>query len=85
MVVESPPVTVEGLTMTAFFGPDAKNSVHATGSLTADAVFLGTSKLGAGKGSMTATFIPIDQVPPNVPRPAKPASSAVDGGSDAAP
>ena len=85
MVVESPPVTVEGLTMTAFFGPDAKSSVHATGSLTADAVLLGTSKLGAGKGSMTATFVPIDQVPPNVPRPTKSASSSADGGSDAAP
>jgi hypothetical protein len=85
MVVESPPVTVEGLTMTAFFGPDARSGVHATGSLTADAVLLGTSKLGAGKGSMTATLIPIDQVAPNVPRPAKPASLPADGGSDAAP
>lgn len=85
MVVESPPVTVQGLTMTAFFGTDAKgNSVRATGSLTADAVFLGTGKLGAGKGSMTATFIPVDQVPPNLPRPAKPVSSTTDGGADAA-
>lgn len=85
MVVESPPVTVAGLTMTAFFGPDAKGGVRATGSLTADSVLLGTSKLGAGKGSMTATFIPIAEVPPNVPRPAKPASTSADGGSDAAP
>jgi hypothetical protein len=85
MVVESPPVTVEGLTMTAFFGPDAKGTgVRATGSLTADAVFLGTGKLGAGKGSMTATFIPADQVPPNVPRPAKPVGTTTDGGTDAA-
>jgi hypothetical protein len=86
MVVESPPVTVEGLTMTAFFGPDAKSSVHATGSLTADAVLLGTTKLGAGKGSMTARFIPVGEVPPNLPRPAKSAVlTATDGGSDAAP
>ena len=85
MVVESPPVTVQGLTMTAFFGPDANSSVHATGSLTADAVLLGTTKLGAGKGSMTARFIPAGEVPPNVPRPAKPAGAATDGGSDAAP
>ena len=84
MVVQSPPVTVEGLTMTAFFGPDGKGNVRATGSLTADAVLLGTGKLGAGKGSMTATFIPAEQVPPNVPRPAKPASTTTDGGTDAA-
>jgi hypothetical protein len=80
MVVQSPPVTVEGLTMTAFFGPDAKGTVRATGSLTADTVLLGTNKLGAGKGSMTATFIPVDKVPANVPRPTKSASSA-DGGA----
>ena len=87
MVVESPPVTVAGLTMTAFFGPDAKGGLRATGSLTADTVLLGTSKLGAGKGSMTATLIPPAEVPPNVPRPAKPApvnASSIDGGSDAA-
>ncbi len=86
MVVESPPVTVAGLTMTAFFGADAKGNLRATGSLTGDAVLLGTSKLGAGKGTMNATFIPPAEVPANVPRPAKaPAStSSLDGGSDAA-
>lgn len=85
MIVQSPPVTVEGLTMTAYFGPDAQGRVTATGSLTADTVLLGTNRLGAGKGSMTATFIPVDKVPPGVPRPAKTASSLADGGSDAGP
>jgi len=80
MVVQSPPVTVEGLTMTAFFGPDDKGMVRATGSLNADSVYLGTTKLGAGKGSMTATFIPVEQVPANLPRPTK---AAGDGGVDA--
>ena len=55
--------------MTAFFGPDANGQTRATGSLTADTVYLGTNKLGAGKGTMTAAFIPEGQVPPNVPAP----------------
>jgi hypothetical protein len=88
MVVQSPPVTVEGLTMTAFFSPDAHGVVRATGSLTADTVLLGTTKLGAGKGSMTATFVPADKIPAGVPRPTRPASSVgadggASGGSDA--
>lgn len=66
MIVESPPVTVEGLTMTASFvrGP---TGVRASGSLTADVVRLGTNPLGAGKGTMTA--IKIDDATPNIPRP----------------
>jgi hypothetical protein len=84
MVVESPAVTVAGLTMTAFFGPGAAGDVRATGGLTADNVYLGTATLGAGKGSMTARFIPADQVPPGVPRPTKPVGDAgAAGGSDA--
>jgi hypothetical protein len=81
LAAESPPVTAAGLIMTAFFGPDATGTVKATGSLTADTVYLGTNKLGAGKGSMTATFIPADKVPPGVPRPTKSASAAANGGA----
>lgn len=81
MVVQSPHVTVEGLTMTGFFGPDATGSVRGTGSLTADTVYLGTTKLGTGKGSMTATLIPEDKVPPDVPPPTKSAAPAADGGA----
>jgi hypothetical protein len=88
MVVISPPVTVEGLTMTAFFGPDAKGVVSATGSLTADTVLLGGNVVGdgKGKGSMTATYIPDAQLPMGVPQPTKKASSAdagANGGTDA--
>lgn len=84
MVVQSPPVTVEGLTMTAFFGTDAAGRVRATGSLTADTVYLGTNKLGAGKGGMTAAFIPEGQSPPGIPRPTKVAATdAGAGGTDA--
>ena len=85
MVVQSPAVTVAGLTMTAFFGADANGNVRATGGLQADTVYLGTTKLGAGKGSMTATLIPPEQVPSNTPRPAKPVADGggAGGGTDA--
>lgn len=84
MVVESPRVTVEALTMTAEFAPDGAGAVRATGSLVADTVRLGTNPLGAGKGTMTAIRIPDEAVPPNVPRP-PPATPSADGGSDASP
>jgi hypothetical protein len=67
MVVESPPVTVGGLTMTAFFGADAHGVVRAAGSLTADAISLGGNLIGPGKGSMTAILVPGGEVPPGVP------------------
>jgi hypothetical protein len=79
MVVESPAVTVEGLTMTASFASGPDGIVRATGSLTADLVRLGTNALGPGKGSMTAVRIPDDRAPPGVPHPAE----AGRGGSDA--
>jgi hypothetical protein len=69
MVVESPRVSTEGLTMTASFAPGADGIVRATGSLTADVVRLGETPLGPGKGSMSAVKIPDERVPPNVPRP----------------
>lgn len=70
MIVESPPVTVEGLTLTASFAPGADGIVRATGSLTGDLIRLGSSSLGAGRGTMTALRIPDDRVPADVPRPA---------------
>jgi hypothetical protein len=86
MVVESPAVTVEGLTMTASFAPAADGVVRATGSLTADVVRLGTNPLGPGKGSMSAVKLPDDRVPPNVPRPpARSDAGAPSGGADAGP
>jgi len=69
MVVESPPVTVTGLTMTAFFGPDGSGGLRATGALVPDQVLLGGNPIGPGKGSMTAIFLPDGSVPPGVPLP----------------
>lgn len=70
MVVESPKVTVEGLTMTASFAPSPDGIVRATGSLTADVVRLGTNPLGPGKGTMTAVKLADDRAPRDIPRPA---------------
>jgi hypothetical protein len=78
MVVESPRVTVEALTLTASFSADGR----ATGSLVADTVRLGGNPLGAGRGTMTAVRIPDDRVPPNIPRPTEKPGGASDGGSD---
>lgn len=81
MVVESPRVTVEALTLTASFSADGR----ATGSLVADTVRLGGNPLGAGRGTMTAVRIPDDRVPPNIPRPTQKPGGASDGGPDGSP
>jgi hypothetical protein len=78
MVVTRPNVTVQGLTMTAQFARGPDQVVRATGSLTADETLLGTTALGAGKGTMTALRVPDDRVTPGVP-PAPP-RAAPDGG-----
>jgi hypothetical protein len=74
MIVQSPPVTIAGLVMTAFFESDGR----ATGSLTADTVSLSNNPIGAGKGTMTAIRLAPEQVPPGIPAPP-------DGGVDASP
>lgn len=81
MVVESPPVTVAGLTMTGFFAnPLPGEQPRASGSLTADSVSLGQSRIGAGKGTMRAVRVPDDRVPPGVPPALRP---ELDGGAAA--
>lgn len=82
MVVESPKVTVEGLTLTASFEPGPDGVVRGNGSLTADLVRLGSVALGPGKGSMTGLRIPDDRAPADVPHPA-PVEAPIDGGVDA--
>ncbi|HEY8075417.1 MAG TPA: hypothetical protein VIF62_14935, partial [Labilithrix sp.] len=84
MVVESPPVTVAGLTMTALFAPDAKGAVRASGSLSADTVSLGGNRIGPGKGTMTAILVPDAEVPPGVP-PAPMPAPATDAGKESGP
>jgi len=84
MVVQSPAVTVQGLAMTAFFGPDdASGLARGTGSLTAEAVLLNENRIGAGKGTMTAALVPAEKVPSGLPQPDK-ALAAGDAGAAAA-
>jgi hypothetical protein len=83
MVVESPKVTVEALTMTGQFATDANGIPRANGSLVAGTVRLGTNPLGPGKGTMSGVRIPDEKLPPGVPMPPRATSSASDGGSDA--
>lgn len=85
MVVESPPVTVAGLIMTGFFAnPRPGEQPRASGSLTADSVLLGQSRIGAGKGTMRAVRVPDDRVPPGVPPAERPDRDAgARGGDDA--
>jgi hypothetical protein len=80
MIVESPPVTISGLTMTAFFAADANGTVRGTGSLAAEAVALSGNLIGPGKGTMTAVRVAPEEVPPGIPAPPRP--EAADGGLD---
>lgn len=61
MTVESPPVAVQGLVLTARFAPSPDGVVRATGTLTADHILVGTEAnppdFGAGTGTMTARRI----------------------------
>jgi len=82
MVVQQPAVTVEGLTMTAFFRPGRDGIARATGSMVADTVRLNGNRIGAGKGNMNARLIPASEVSHGVP-PAPPTRPAADAGTDA--
>jgi hypothetical protein len=69
--VTSPPVTLRNVHLLGAFAPDAKGTLRATGSFSADAVLLGTTPSGAGKGDLTARQIPDDEAPPGIPGPDK--------------
>lgn len=62
MTVESPPVTAQGLVLTAHFAPSPDGVVRASGTLTADRILVGTgptpADFGAGSGKMTARRVP---------------------------
>lgn len=85
LVVQSPPVTIEALTMTGSFTEDPGGTVRATGSLAADTVRLGTNPLGGGKGTLTAVRLPDEAAPPGIPRPPPITPASSDGGSGGAP
>ena len=68
MVVEQPPVSVDGLVVIASFTPDAAGNVTASGGVTGDDIVFGTSHLGAGHGTVAAQSIPASQAP-GIPAP----------------
>jgi len=68
LVVQQPPVSVNGLVIIASFAADASGVLRATGGITGDDIVFGTSHLGSGHGTVAARFIPADQAP-NVPAP----------------
>ncbi|MSP25494.1 MAG: hypothetical protein EXR75_10085 [Myxococcales bacterium] len=68
VVVLSPPVTVKAINLQSSWVADDQGVLRASGSFTAEQVFLGTSPSGAGVGSSIARHIPTDSVGP-VPEP----------------
>ena len=68
MVVQQPPVSVDGLVVIASFTPDAAGNVTASGGVTGDDIVFGTSHLGAGHGTVAAQSIPASQAP-SIPTP----------------
>lgn len=69
MVVQQPPVSVNGLVVVASFAPDASFVLRGRGGITGDDIVFGTSSLGAGRGTLAARFIPADQAPMGIPSP----------------
>ena len=68
MVVQQPPVSVDGLVVIASFAPDSAGDIVATGGVTGDDIVFGTSHLGAGHGTVAAQSIPATQAP-SIPTP----------------
>jgi hypothetical protein len=72
MVVQQPPVSVDGLVVIASFAEDAAGDLVATGGVTGDNIVFGTSNLGQGYGTVDAQFIPAN-IAPSIPTPPAPA------------
>jgi len=78
MVVESPPVSVDGLVLITSFTKSGADLV-ATGTVTGDNIVFGTANLGSGHGDVLAQAIPASQAPP-IPAPPADAGAASTGG-----
>ncbi len=66
--VEMPMVTLRNTSISTSFAPDATGTLRGSGTLTADAVLLGTINSGMGQGNVTARSIPAG-TPPGIPGP----------------
>lgn len=78
MVVQSPPVSVDGLVLLTSFTKSGGNVV-ATGTVTGDNIVFGSANLGSGHGDVLAQAIPASQAPP-IPAPPADAGAASTGG-----
>jgi hypothetical protein len=67
--VSSPMVTLRNAALDASFSLDTDGTLRGSGTLTADAVLLGTISSGMGAGNLTARSIPAAKVPPGIPQP----------------
>lgn len=63
LVVQQPPVSVDGLVIIASFTPDANGVLRASGGITGDDILFGTSHLGSGHGTVSARFVPPEAAP----------------------
>jgi len=77
MVVQSPPVSVDGLVLLTSFTKSGSNLV-ATGTVTGDNIVFGTANLGSGHGDVLAQGIPAAQAPPIPAPPADAGAAALD-------
>jgi hypothetical protein len=69
IVVQMPMVTLRNGQLSASFDVDAMGVLRGSGSLSADAVLLGTFVAGKGAGGLTARSVPASQVPKGLPGP----------------
>jgi hypothetical protein len=67
--VAMPMVTLRNAKLSSSFTLGSDGLLRGTGSLTADAVLLGTIDSGKGAGDLTAVSIPAGKEPPGVPAP----------------
>jgi hypothetical protein len=69
VVVQSPPVTLRNVTLTAQLKRDAESVLRGSGSLAADSVLIGTTPSGKGEGGLVMRFAPAEEVPADIPKP----------------
>lgn len=67
-----PDVFVQGIQLIASFTTGEDGAFRATGPVTAEKVFVGTTDSGPAKGTLVARLIPEDEVPPGIPGPPDP-------------
>jgi hypothetical protein len=84
--VPQPAVTVKGINLSSAFALGGDGVLRATGSFTANTVFLGPADSGAGSGVLVARRVPDEEVPSTIPKPPPPTAfpPAGTGGSGGA-